>query len=70
MERKWCLQETLGLSYIKIEGTFEEEDEGTKGYMIIGYNDSSFRAWEGREGLFNKGNISSSMGIRIGKFKT
>lgn len=30
MEGKWYLRETLGLSYIEMEGTFEEEDENIK----------------------------------------
>ena len=33
MEGKWCFRETLGLSYIEMEGTFEEEDEKYKGLI-------------------------------------
>lgn len=70
MEEKWCLQETLGLSYIKMEGTFlKMRMKIQRIIMIIGYNNSSMRVWEGREGLVNKRNITSSMGMRIGEFR-
>lgn len=49
---------------------FEDEDEALQRIiMIIGYNNSSMRVWEGREGLVNKRNITSSMGMRIGEFR-
>ena len=42
IEGKLCLQDILGISYVKkIEGTFEEKDEDTKELMIIGYKDLS-----------------------------
>lgn len=60
MEGKWCLRDTK-------EGNFEEEDKNIKDLMIVGCKDPSGRVWEGREGLGNKGNIRSSMGMRVGR---